>query len=66
MLHGKSRFKASKHINPKFHFTRDLIADGVVKIVYCPTRQMVADVLTKALARNPFEYFAKDLLNIEE
>ena len=65
MLNGLSRHCASKHINPKFHYTRDLIADGTINVVYCPTRQMVADVLTKPLPRASHENFAKDLLNIE-
>jgi hypothetical protein len=30
MLNGKSRHTASKHINPKFHFGRDMVMRGVV------------------------------------
>ena len=44
----------TKHIDIKYHFIRDH-ADKEVDIVYCPTKDMVADALTKPLARPAFE-----------
>jgi hypothetical protein len=41
----------TKHINIRFHFIRQVIASGAIKMVYCPTDDMTADVLTKALPR---------------
>eukprot|EP00873_Tetraselmis_striata_P038175 jgi/Tetstr1/458439/TSEL_044874.t1 len=46
MTHGRS-----KHISIKYHFTREKVLSGEVAIEYCPTAQMVADALTKALGR---------------
>eukprot|EP00873_Tetraselmis_striata_P002261 jgi/Tetstr1/422525/TSEL_013335.t1 len=40
-----------KHIAIKYHFTREKVLSGEVAIEYCPTAQMVADALTKALGR---------------
>jgi hypothetical protein len=41
----------TKHIDIRFHFIRQVIASGTIKMVYCPTDDMTADVLTKALLR---------------
>ena len=66
MVYGKISQAVSKHIRPKFHYTREQVIKGEVQVVYLPTKQMVADVLTKPLCRKSHENFAKDLLNIEE
>src|SRR2546430_13080399 len=42
----------TKHIDIKHHFVRDKHADGTISFEYCPTSDMVADVLTKGLPRN--------------
>jgi hypothetical protein len=39
----------TKHINIKYHWIKDKITDGTIKIQYCPTDKMIADVLTKGL-----------------
>ena len=41
----------TKHIDVRHHFIREAIEDKVIELEYCPTEGMVADVLTKALAR---------------
>ena len=41
----------TKHLNQRFHFIRDLNAQDVIKLSYCPTDDMVADILTKALPK---------------
>ena len=40
----------TKHIQLRYHFVRDAVIDRIVNIVYCPTKDMVADFLTKILA----------------
>ena len=47
----------TKHIEIKYHFIRDVVHKWVVKLKYVPTKEQVADVLTKPLARVKFEYF---------
>ena len=37
----------TKHINVKFHFVRDLVKDGTIAMTWCPTENMMADILTK-------------------
>jgi hypothetical protein len=39
----------TKHINIRFHFIRHSVQNGVFKLIYCPTDDMVTDILTKAL-----------------
>jgi len=50
----------TKHIDIKYHFIRDH-TDKDINIVYCPTKEMVADVLTKPLAQPAFEQHRKAL-----
>ena len=39
----------TKHIDIKYHFVRGTVEKKDVRLVYCPTEKMVADILTKAL-----------------
>ena len=50
-----------KHIDIKYHFIRDHIDKEDINIAYCPTKEMVADVLMKPLARLIFEDHVKVL-----
>src|SRR5690348_13806518 len=45
----------TKHIDVRYHFTREQVQNKSVTLKYCPTKQMVADALTKALAQPDFE-----------
>ena len=46
MFHDKS-----KHIEIKYHYIRDMVQRGVVKLQYVATNDQIVDVLTKPLAR---------------
>jgi len=41
----------TKHIDIKHQFTREAFANGAIDVVYIPTGDMIADVLTKPLPR---------------
>ena len=45
----------TKHIDIRHHFIHEAIQDGVIDLRFCPTNEMIADVLTKPLSRNRFE-----------
>ncbi|KAK2974282.1 hypothetical protein RJ640_016768 [Escallonia rubra] len=47
--HGKA-----KHIGLRYHFIRTLVAQGEVTMNHIPTSRMVADPLTKPIARDVF------------
>jgi len=51
----------SKHIDIWFHFVRDCFQRGAVQLSYTPTREQVADILTKALGRTRFDYFKEKM-----
>jgi hypothetical protein len=46
----------TKHIAVKYHYTRFKIDDGTITLKYCPTKQMIADSLTKPIDRKKFEW----------
>ena len=50
-----------KHIDVRFHFIRWIIKEGKLQLVYCPTDNMVADTLTKALPSAKVKHFATAL-----
>lgn len=39
----------SKHIDVRYHFVKDYVERQIVTCIYCPTEQMLADLLTKPL-----------------
>ena len=41
----------SKHIDVRYHFICTEISSGTVVVEYCPTADMVADVLTKLVTK---------------
>jgi hypothetical protein len=43
--------KRTKHIDIRYHFTREKVETGEVKLVYVPTEDQLADLLTKPLKR---------------
>ena len=45
----------SKHIDIRYHFVRQHVEDGKVKLVYIPTNEQAADILTKNLAYPKFK-----------
>ena len=57
--------KRAKHIDIKFHFTREKIEDGSVRLIYIPTDKNMADFLTKPLPRGPLTT-ARNAINLIE
>ena len=45
----------TKHIEIKFHYVREALEDNIIDLIYCPTEEMTADILTNPLARQQFE-----------
>jgi hypothetical protein len=41
----------TKHINIRYHFIHHVVETGALILLYCPTDDMVADILTKALPK---------------
>ena len=63
-LSKNSRFHArTKHIDVHFHFVRQSVEHGHIRIKYVPTDEMVADIFTKSLGRVKYEMF-REVLNV--
>lgn len=55
----------TKHIARKHHFIRDAVEDKEIDVIYCRTEDQVADIFTKALPKDKFEYF-RELLGVKK
>jgi hypothetical protein len=49
--------KRSKHIDIRYHYTRDMVDQGIIQIKQIPTANMVADGCTKPLGPEAHSYF---------
>ena len=52
--HGRT-----KHVDIKYHFIRDEVEAGRIKISYFPTEDMIGDIFTKGLAIQKFKKFGE-------
>ena len=55
--------KKTKHIKATFFFIKDEVDDGEIKVIYCPTKKMWADVMTKLLQGMAFRVMRAELVN---
>jgi hypothetical protein len=56
----------SRHIDIRYHYTRDVVARKLFRLEYVPTKDMVADMLTKSLPLADFIRLRKRLLNLTD
>ena len=54
--------KSSKHIEIRYHFVRERVRDGTVKLVYIPSSENLADILTKGTRKHVFESLRDEIL----
>ncbi|KAI5330103.1 hypothetical protein L3X38_029500 [Prunus dulcis] len=54
----------TKHINRRYHYIKEALQQGVIDLLHCPTKEQVADIFTKALAREQFSYL-RELLGVK-
>ena len=54
-----------KHIEMKYHFIRDLVQRGTLKLQYICINEQSVDILTKPLTTTKFVYF-RDMLGMAE
>jgi KUP system potassium uptake protein len=60
----RSSGKRTRHIDIRYFFVTDRIAQGDVRVEYCPTQQMVADIFTKPLQGSLFRRLRDLVLNV--
>jgi hypothetical protein len=56
-----SSSRRTKHINVRYFFITDRISKGELRVEWCPTKDMVADFMTKPLQGSTFKKF-RDLI----
>jgi hypothetical protein len=56
VMHSKT-----KHISIKFHFLWEQVIDKNIKLEYIGTKEHIADIFTKPLPREKFEYLRQKL-----
>lgn len=59
-----SSSKKTRHIEIRYYFVTDNIQRGRMRVAYCPTNDMTADVNTKPLQGSKFRAFRDGMLNI--
>ena len=55
--------KRSRHLNVRYFFVTDVIKKGLLKVMYCPTGDMIADFFTKPIQGGDFKKFRKLVQN---
>jgi hypothetical protein len=59
LAHNPEHHARTKHVDIQYHFVRNCVEDGTTRLEYCPTEDMVADGLTKALGPDRHRKLAK-------
>lgn len=55
----------TKHIDICHHFVRERVVTNEVNVVYCPSEDMVADIMTKALSKYTYQRL-RDMLGVKD
>jgi hypothetical protein len=56
LMHSKT-----KYILIKYHFLREQVNDKTVKLEYVPNKEQIADIFTKPLPIDMFEYLRQNM-----
>ena len=54
--------RSSKHIQIRYHFVREKVQDGSLKLVFIPSSENLADIFTKATRRNAYLYLRDKMM----
>lgn len=55
--------RRTKHIDVRYHYLRDLVNEGAMKLVFCGTNDQVADIMTKPMKLDQFMKL-RDMLGV--
>jgi hypothetical protein len=61
MIENPMFHEKMKHIEIRYHYIRDMVQKGVLKLQYVDIDEQVADVLTKPLSSVKFEHFRDNI-----
>src|SRR5262249_17029316 len=54
LIYSVANNSKGKHIEVQYHYIRDIVEKGEIKVTYIPTSDMLADPLTKGIATENF------------
>ncbi len=57
--------KGNKHIMNRYYFVKDYYKKGIINLKYIPTKDNLADIFTKPLKKDSFEYIRNKIMGIE-
>ena len=55
----------TKHIDIRYHYIREAVQNGTINLCFCPSENMIADLLTKPLPRGRFTML-RDAMGLTE
>ena len=61
LIHNPEFHKRTKHVDIRYHYTREKLANGDIDVHYVPSKRQLADVLTKAIPCSQFETLRNEL-----
>jgi hypothetical protein len=59
MIKNQHFSNRTKHIDTKYHYIRNQVTEGKIKLEYCPTADNAADIFTKPLGSIKIDYLRK-------
>jgi ABC-type nitrate/sulfonate/bicarbonate transport system substrate-binding protein len=60
---GSSTSDRTRHVAIRYYWVKDRMEAKEIEVVYCPTEDMIADILTKPLVGTQFINLRNALLN---
>ena len=64
MAKAQGNHKRVKHLDLKLHFVRQAQDENIVTLKYVPTKDQLADALTKALPKQRFQDLRNKIMNV--
>ena len=66
MAENNSSNNQTKHVNTRYHFVRELIEDGIVKIEFVRSENNDSDIFTKNLGKELFTKHSNKFMKSDE
>jgi hypothetical protein len=63
MAQNPSHHSRVKHLEVRQHFIRDCVESNQIKLEWCNTQDMVADIFTKACSQPVFKHLSSQLIS---
>ena len=61
LMENVSTSQRTKHIDVRYHFVREFVEDGFIKIIFVRTKENVSDVFTKNVNGDTYDRHSSEL-----